>query len=164
MFVGRQRELNKLESMYSSAQFELAVFTEEGALGKTTLINEFCRDQRDYIFVASEATGQENLKQFSKAVFQTVNPNAPSPSFSSYDELLTYIDGICMERRLILVIDEYPYLASSYKAISSLLQAHIDHSWQNSQLFLILCGSSMSFMEHQVLGYQSPLWTKNSSV
>lgn len=34
MFVGRQRELNKLESMYSSAQFELAVFTEEGALGK----------------------------------------------------------------------------------------------------------------------------------
>ena len=163
MFVGRQRELNKLESMYSSAQFELAVFYGRRRVGKTTLINEFCRDKETIFFVASEATGQENLKQFSKAVFQTVNPNAPSPSFSSYDELLTYIDGICMERRLILVIDEYPYLASSYKAISSLLQAHIDHSWQNSQLFLILCGSSMSFMEHQVLGYQSPLYGRRTA-
>ena len=163
MFVGRQRELNKLESMYSSAQFELAVFYGRRRVGKTTLINEFCRDKETIFFVASEATGQENLKQFSKAVFQTVNPNAPSPSFSSYDELLTYIDGICMERRLILVIDEYPYLASSYKAISSLLQAHIDHSWQNSQLFLILCGSSMSFMEHRVLGYQSPLYGRRTA-
>ena len=163
MFVGRQRELNKLESMYSSAQFELAVFYGRRRVGKTTLINEFCRDKETIFFVASEATGQENLKQFSKAVFQTVNPNAPSPSFSSYDELLTYIDGICMERRLILVIDEYPYLASSYKAISSLLQAHIDHSWQNSQLFLILCGSSMSFMEEQVLGYKSPLYGRRTA-
>ena len=71
--------------------------------------------KRLYFLSHLEATGQENLKQFSKAVFQTVNPDAPSPSFSSYDGLLTYIDGICMERRLILVIDEYPYLASSYK-------------------------------------------------
>lgn len=29
MFVGRQRELNKLESMYSSAQFELAVLRKK---------------------------------------------------------------------------------------------------------------------------------------
>ena len=66
MFVGRQRELNKLESMYSSAQFELAVFYGRRRVGKTTLINEFCRDKETIFFVASEATGQENLKQFSK--------------------------------------------------------------------------------------------------
>ena len=70
MFVGRQRELNKLESMYSSAQFELAVFYGRRRVGKTTLINEFCRDKETIFFVASEATGQENLKQFSKAVFK----------------------------------------------------------------------------------------------
>ena len=39
-----------------------------------------------------------------------------------------------------------------------MIQAHIDHEWQQSNLFLILCGSSMSFMEHQVLGYKSPLY------
>ena len=32
-------------------------------------------------------------------------------------------------------------------AISSMLQSHIDRCWKDSRLFLILCGSSMSFME-----------------
>ena len=62
MFVGRQRELNKLESMYSSAQFELAVFYGRRRVGKTTLINEFCRD-KETIF---------------KAIFQSRFPNRQS--------------------------------------------------------------------------------------
>ena len=72
MFVGRQRELNKLESMYSSAQFELAVFYGRRRVGKTTLINEFCRDKETIFFVASEATGE------SKAIFQSRFPNRQS--------------------------------------------------------------------------------------
>ena len=32
-----------------------------------------------------------------------------------------------------------------------------------SKLFLVLCGSSMSFMEHQVLGHQSPLYGRRTS-
>ena len=55
------------------------------------------------------------------------------------------------------MIDEYPYLAQSYRPVSSLLQAKIDDEKDASGLYLVLCGSSMSFMEHQVLGYQSPL-------
>ncbi|NLE03895.1 MAG: transposase, partial [Crenarchaeota archaeon] len=63
----------------------------------------------------------------------------------------------------IFVIDEYPYLAKAEKSISSRLQHIIDHVWQNSQLFLILCGSSMSFMEYQVLGYESPLYGRRTA-
>ena len=43
MFVGRKRELEKLEAMYSSGQFEFAVFYGRRRVGKTTLINEFCK-------------------------------------------------------------------------------------------------------------------------
>lgn len=163
MFVGRQRELSKLESMYSSDQFEFAVVYGRRRVGKTTLINEFCHNKKTIFFVASEATGKENLHLFSKAVFQAVLPGMPSLSFNSYEELLSHIGGICMKERLVLVIDEYPYLAASYKAISSLIQAHIDHTWKCSRLFLILCGSSMSFMEHQVLGYKSPLYGRRTA-
>ena len=113
--------------------------------------------------MASEAARQENLQLFSKAVFQTTLPGLTAPSFGSYDELFSYIDSICETERLILVIDEFPYLAASYKAVSSLIQAHIDQKWKNSQLFLILCGSSMSFMEHQVLGYKSPLYGRRTA-
>lgn len=47
--------------------------------------------------------------------------------------------------------------------MTSMIQAHIDHEWQQSKLFLILCGSSMSFMEHQVLGYKSPLYGRRTA-
>jgi len=54
-------------------------------------------------------------------------------------------------------------LASSYKAVSSILQAAIDKHQADSRLFLILCGSSMSFMEKQVLGYESPLYGRRTA-
>ena len=63
----------------------------------------------------------------------------------------------------LIAIDEFPYLAASYPAISSMLQSHIDLHWKNSHLFLILCGSSMSFMEEQVLGYKSPLYGRRTA-
>jgi AAA+ ATPase superfamily predicted ATPase len=65
--------------------------------------------------------------------------------------------------RSILVIDEYPYLAQSYPGISSLLQEHVDREKDASRLMLVLCGSSMSFMEHQVLGHQSPLYGRRTA-
>lgn len=126
MFVGRERELQKLEAMYESDQFEFAVFYGRRRVGKTTLINEFCKNKKTIFFVASEAASQENLVLFSKAVFQATMPGLTSPSFRSYDELFSYIDNICSQERIILAIDEFPYLAASYKAVSSLLQAHID--------------------------------------
>lgn len=64
--------------------------------------------------------------------------------------------------RLVFVIDEYPYLAKANKSISSRLQHIIDHIWKNGKLYLILCGSSMSFMEYQVLGYESPLYGRRT--
>lgn len=57
-------------------------------------------------------------------------------------------------------LDNMPPFVS---AISSIMQMYIDHSWKNSNLFLILCGSSMSFMEHQVLGYKSPLYGRRTA-
>ena len=43
-----------------------------------------------------------------------------------------------------------------------MLQSYIDHEFKETNLFLILCGSSMSFMERQVLGYQSPLYGRRT--
>lgn len=60
-------------------------------------------------------------------------------------------------------MDEYPYFAESSAEISSILQYTIDHIYkEKNNIMLILCGSSMSFMEHQVLGYKSPLYGRKT--
>ena len=52
---------------------------------------------------------------------------------------------------------------SNFISLLSSLQIKIDLKFKESNLFLILCGSSMSFMENQVLGYQSPLYGRRTA-
>ena len=163
MFVGRQKELAELNQRYGSNQFEFAVFYGRRRVGKTTLINEFCKDKNAIYYVGIESTEQDNLALMSKAIFDHTMPGMELPSFENFSKLLDYVVQLAQKERLVLVIDEYPYLAESYPAISSLLQSYIDRYFLNSQLFLILCGSSMSFMENQVLGAKSPLYGRRTT-
>ena len=85
-----------------------------------------------------------------------------SPVYRSFDDAFSEIESLSKNNHIVFVIDEYPYLAKSDPSISSRLQHVIDHRWQESGIFLILCGSSMSFMQNQVLGYESPLYGRRT--
>lgn len=168
MFVGRKRELDKLNTLYAGDSFEFAVVYGRRRVGKTTLIREFLKDKESVYYMAVEGTKKENLRGLSAAFLMQGKNNAPAAEsyveFRDYEAALAYIDLLAGEhRRIVIAIDEYPYLAASYPTISSLVQKHIDECWKDSRLFLILCGSSMSFMEEQVLGYKSPLYGRRTT-
>ena len=164
MFVGRHQELKKLNSMYESGQFEFAVIYGRRRVGKTTLIKEFCKGKKAIYFIAREANDIINIENFSSDVFSVTSKESQgNVYFSNWEKAFEYIYNISQNERVILVIDEYPYLAQSSRAISSIVQAHIDMKLKDSKLFLILCGSSMSFMEYQVLGYKSPLYGRRTA-
>jgi AAA+ ATPase superfamily predicted ATPase len=164
MFYGREKELKKLNNMYDSNKFEFAVFYGRRRIGKTTLIREFCKDKHAIYFVAREASGEVNLQNFSNDVFGVTDRNKMGNIyFHDWEKAFEYIGNISKEERMILVIDEYPYLAENLTLISSVIQAHIDMKFKDGKLFLILCGSSMSFMENQVLGYKSPLYGRRTA-
>ena len=166
-FVGRDREIKKLNTLYQDEGFQFVVIYGRRRVGKTMLINEFLKGKRSAYYMAVEGTAKENLTGISKAVLTEGASDFYMPEFSDFESLLLYIDHLCKnsdgQERLVIAIDEFPYLAASYPAISSMLQSHIDQCWKNSNLFLILCGSSMSFMEEQVLGYKSPLYGRRTA-
>jgi AAA+ ATPase superfamily predicted ATPase len=162
MFSGRERELEQLEKYYREDIFHFAVFYGRRRVGKTTLINKFRENKKSIYFAAAETTARENLELLSYQILSVLAPESPASTFNSYNEAFEYCFKAAMKKRLIFVIDEYPYLAESDRAVSSLLQTLIDKYQNNSHLFLILCGSSMSFMENQVLGYKSPLYGRRS--
>lgn len=164
MFIGREYELRELNTLYEKDSFQMPVIYGRRRVGKSTLIREFVKDKRCIFYTAIESSAQRNLELFSQTVYRALDMEmAGLPGFASFDTAFSYIAKKAAEERLILVIDEYPYLASSDKSISSLLQRYIDETFSNGKLFLILCGSSMSFMEHQVLGYQSPLYGRRTA-
>ncbi|TYQ13006.1 UNVERIFIED_CONTAM: hypothetical protein Cloal_4052 [Acetivibrio alkalicellulosi] len=164
MFIGRKKELKKLNEMYSTNSFEFAVIYGRRRVGKTTLIKEFCKDKKAVYFIAREANDIINIENFSKDLFNVTSPEtAGTAKFVNWENAFEYVYSIAKNERIILVIDEYPYLAQANRSISSILQAHIDMKFKDSKLFLILCGSSMSFMEYQVLGYKSPLYGRRTA-
>ena len=161
MFIGRKFELKELENIYTSNKFELVVIYGRRRIGKTTLIQEFCEKKKTVFYVASQTSHEENLRLFVKAYFDSIYPDMPAPSFNDYDEFFTFISKHSNER-VIIVIDEYPYLAESTPSISSTIQKFIDLNWKDSKIMMILSGSSMSFMENQVLGHKSPLYGRRT--
>jgi AAA+ ATPase superfamily predicted ATPase len=150
--------------MYAGDNFECVIIYGRRRVGKTTLIKEFIKDKKAIYFVAREAGGALNLNGFSNDVYAvTAKELAKNAFFSDWEKAFDYIRQISKDTRIALAIDECPFLAGAYRPISSILQAHIDARLKESKLFLILCGSSMSFMENQVLGYKSPLYGRRTA-
>ena len=164
MFYCRNEELRKLNKRYDKGDFECIVIYGRRRVGKTAIINEFCKEKPTVFFSALlEGTAKDNLRTLSRAIYTYREPDAArAPVYDSFDSALDEITRLAAKERIVFVIDEYPYLAKAYPSISSILQHLIDHVWQESKLYLILCGSSMSFMENQVLGYQSPLYGRRT--
>lgn len=164
MFIGREAEIKKLNEMYDSGKYECAVIYGRRRVGKTTLIKEFIKEKKAIYFLAREADGGVNLTNFSNDVYTvTAKELRGNAFFADWEKAFDYIYELAKNERLILVIDEFPYLANGYRPISSILQAHIDNHFLDSKLFLILCGSSMSLMENQVLAYKSPLYGRRTA-
>lgn len=164
MFYCREEELRVLNQRYKGGHFECIVLYGRRRVGKTALINEFCADKPTIFFSALDASAEENLEVLSRAIGFYGNPDAVNqPFYQSFQDAIEAVTRLAEEKRLVFVIDEYPYLARADKSVSSRLQHQIDHVWQDGQLFLILCGSSMSFMEYQVLGYESPLYGRRTA-
>lgn len=164
MFIGRKYELEELQKAYQKNTFQFPVLYGRRRVGKTKILQEFIKNKPCIYFTAIESNGQKNLELLSAAIWNALMPDMISPpAFSSFDEALTQIVQLAQRRKIVFVIDEYPYLASADKSISSLLQSYIDNHFSNTDMMLILCGSSMSFMENQVLGYQSPLYGRRTA-
>ena len=146
MFIGRNKELDALNRLYQSDKFEFVVIYGRRRVGKTALINHFIDDKTAIYFMGVESNEKQNLENFSKSIIEFSSGIQTETSFASYQAALEYVFKLAENERVILTIDEYPYVARASKSLASTLQMLIDKYKDRSKLMLILCGSSMSYM------------------
>lgn len=155
--IGRQRELQILEEIYSRPSFGFLTMYGRRRVGKTTILLEFARRHKSVFYSAQEKNDALNLEDFSSAVQEFFDGRFIAP-FQGWEAALSYISGKTGDEKTVIIIDEFPFIASANPSIKSMLQHTIDHVWRNKNIMLILCGSSVSFMENEVMGYKSPLY------
>ena len=165
MFIGRERELQSLETVYAKEGFGMTVIYGRRRVGKSTLITEFIKEKKAIFYTATKVGADRNLELFAKQVLDVVDPDYSGVAFSSLENVLDILTKrtSVSDGKVILVIDELPYWAEKDEALLSILQKYIDTQWLDNNLMLILCDSSLSFMENKVLSEKSPVFGRRDS-
>lgn len=132
-------------------------------IGKSTLIKEFIKNKRAVYYTATKAGINKNIELWGKQALAVLAPEMNTLSFQTINDLLDFLGKHSERERTVIVIDELPYLADADKSVLSVLQNYIDNHWMHGQMFLILCGSSVSFMENEVLSEKSPIFGRRTS-
>lgn len=164
MFVNRTAELQTLARRAASRKAEMLVIYGRRRVGKTELLRTFLRKRRHVYYLADRRTEREQLELLSALLAEHFNDSilAAQP-LGSWELIFQYISKhVRRKQPFILVLDEFPYLAEVNSALPSILQRHWDLHFKNMNVKFILCGSSMSFMEKEVLSHKSPLYGRRT--
>ena len=163
MFFDRHQELAALERMFQSEVAEFFVLYGRRRVGKTELLTQFCKDKRSIYFLASQLKERDHLQQLTETARHLLDdPLLQNLVFDDWETALVYFAQQAQAERLVLVLDEFQYLCEDNAALPSLIQRFWDLHGKNSKLFLILCGSQVSFMEREVLAERSPLYGRRT--
>ncbi|MFD7664895.1 ATP-binding protein [Streptomyces sp. NPDC059788] len=128
----------------------LGIVSGRRRMGKTYLLRALVEQCGGFYFGATAGTEAESLRQFSSALAEYVGSPAPF-AFATWDDAISYLFGLAAPGRrddpLLVVVDEFPYLAKVSPELPSLIQREIDrHQVEESRMRMLLCGSAMSVM------------------
>ncbi len=161
-FSGRQRERKLLLDHLTRPGAGLFVLRGRRRVGKTTLLRHVLGELEGAAFhVGTKSTTTDELRRLSRELARSWRmPYLEREPLRSWEGLFERMASL--EGRRILVLDEFPYLVESERALPGLLQAAWDRDLQHSQHKIVVCGSSVAMMERTFFSERSPLFGRRT--
>ncbi len=151
MFLNREAEIAALERSWKSAGADLVMVWGRRRTGKTRLLGRFVAGKRAIFYGATQQASGTELRGFSEAARRGLRPKAGDllahGDFPSWGSAFDYLAERARRQRLLVVLDEFPYLVEAELALPSILQRFWDQTGRASKLKLVLCGSAVTTME-----------------
>lgn len=161
MFYDRREELEALRSEYGTGRFSFVVVYGRRRVGKTELIKEFCEPRNHFYHLASQESPKTQREKLVEEL--ATYRNDRTPRTDDWHDAVDYLREVLAEEKLVVAVDEFPYLIESDETVVSAFQQLVDTVKDDSESMLLLCGSSISVMESEVLGHDSPLYGRRTS-
>ncbi len=157
MFIGRDRELEELESFWGRDHGVLITCRGRRRIGKSTLIDEFAsRTAKNYISVAGLAPrkGMSDAKQ--RAHFcETLAEHAERPVdyAQTWSRAFQQLDALLVNPgRTVVLIDEISWLGGYDPDFAGYLKTAWDkYLHKHAELILVLCGSVSTWIADNIL-------------
>lgn len=166
MFIGREAELDFLNSRYRASGGQLIVLYGRRRVGKTETLREFCRGKPHVFFSCTQTTDKVQLRNFSNRLLKEDIPAKRYLSeFGDWETAFrAVLDLPYGGAKKLLVLDEFPYMCRGNKSIPSILQNLWDAELRSANVMVILCGSAMSFIEKELLAEKNPLYGRATGI
>ncbi len=163
--IGRKKEIQIIESCYTSAQSEFVVVYGRRRVGKTFLINQTLKNRFAFCFVGGHRLNEgEQLKAFSMVLKEysqsTFNPQLNSWA-EAFEALKQYLKSIPSGNKKVIFIDEMPWIDTpKSKFIDALEQFWNGWAALQNDIFLIASGSATSWMADKLFVNQGGLYNR----
>lgn len=157
-FIGRTKEQEKLLAQLSSPIQNAALLYGRRRVGKSELILHTMRqasDARTIYYECRQTTTENSTKNLSEVIAEAFD--MPPLAFSDIEAALRFVFDRATGEKIVLAIDEYPYLRYVVKGMDSILQVLLDEYRARSHLSLILCGSYVEVMK-SLMEQDNPLY------
>lgn len=165
MLYFRDEEKRLLRQFYESESDRAMAVYGRRRTGKTHLMMEFYHsfgeDNPCVYYQCASFDYRDCLKDF----IELIKPLAPESllfdRMLSFREVFQFLSQIGINGK-IFILDEFPFLAKRNENVPAEFQWIIDHGLGSNKL--ILLGSSLSFMKHQIADREAPLYGRFSRV
>jgi|CXWL01.1.fsa_nt_gi AAA+ ATPase superfamily predicted ATPase len=165
-FVGRERELKVLEDAWASSAGAFVPVYGRRRIGKSTLLLQFLEKKRGLYHVGKVAPAELQIRELLQTAAEVLKqPLLAQVAVTTWKAALEHLERAWPEgERLVLVLDEFQWTVGASPELPSVLQELWDRKWRHSgRMMLVLCGSFVGFMEHEVLGKKSPLYGRRTA-
>ena len=157
-FIGRKKEQDKLLTQFSSPAQSATLVYGRRRVGKSELILHAMRqtsDTRTIYYECRQTTAESNTRSLSEIIAEAFE--MPPLAFSDIEAALRFVFDRALSEKIVLAIDEYPYLRDVVTGMDSILQVLLDEYRGRSHLSLILCGSYVDVMR-SLMERDNPLY------
>ena len=151
MFVGREEEVAALRATIGSRTPKLALIYGRRRIGKSALIRKAIgKEPALFIEGLENRPTQAQIASFLDQASHQLRRKLPS--VTTWHDALLALDKALAGRRMVLVLDEFQWLANyRQELVSTLKMVWENHLSRKPGRTLILCGSIASFMTTKVL-------------
>lgn len=145
ILYGRKEEMRLLEENARADGFRLVTMYGRRRVGKSYLLHYLKENLkiRSLYFQCADSSEQDNARSFSKELNSSLG--LPLASSLSFIDLIRMVFVLSKHEKIVLMIDEYPFLKKRIPGLDSLLSKAIAE-YPDANLTLVLTGSYIGEM------------------
>lgn len=147
MLLGRSAELKQLNHYYDRDGSQILVVYGQKNIGKTALIREFIQDKPSSFYMARSCSEREQLYQWGR---ELAGEGIRAQKYPSYEEIFTAITAEKSGKKII-VVDEFQNLIKADSTFMKALISFVHKGWNRQQVLVILCSSSVGWVENSMI-------------